>query len=281
MEIIETASMMQKRSEELRTQGKQLAFVPTMGFLHEGHLELMRAGRKNADILVVSIFVNPTQFGPTEDLDKYPRDMDGDLEKCKDVGADIVFIPQSDDMYPKGYQTNISVKNISDHLCGLSRPIHFDGVATVVTKLFNITKPHKAIFGEKDFQQLSVIRRMVKDLNMDIEITGIPTVREPDGLAMSSRNSYLSPEERKSALCLIKSLDLAQVMAAGGEKLSSKIITEIKDLIMRHPFTQIDYVNICDPETMEDIDYIENNALLALAVKVGKTRLIDNCILNR
>lgn len=281
METINTTSAMQQRSEELRNKGKRLAFVPTMGFLHEGHLELMRQGKQNTDILIVSIFINPTQFGPAEDLDQYPRDMDGDLAKCTTEGADIVFIPDADEMYPEGFQTKISVDKISRHLCGLSRPVHFDGVATVVTKLFNITKPHRAVFGQKDFQQLSVIRRMVKDLNMDIEIIGIPTVREPDGLAMSSRNNYLSPEERKSALCLKKSLDLAQVMTAAGERNSSRIITAIKDLIMKYPFTQIDYINICDPDTIEDIAIIKSNVLLAMAVKIGKTRLIDNCLLNQ
>jgi len=188
MEIIETTSNMQETSRQLRSAGKTIAFVPTMGFLHEGHLELLRQGRQHSDVLVLSIFVNPTQFGPTEDFDKYPRDMDGDLKKAEQTGTDIVFTPPVSEMYPEGSQTTVKVKSLPEHLCGLSRPGHFEGVTTVVAKLFNIVMPHVAIFGKKDFQQLAVIRRMVLDLNMDIEIIGHPTIREPDGLAMSSRN---------------------------------------------------------------------------------------------
>jgi pantoate--beta-alanine ligase len=224
----------------------------------------MRVGRRLADILAISIFVNPIQFGPSEDFQAYPRDMEGDLASARDVGVDLVFAPSVEEMYPDGYQTNIAVERVTKHLCGLSRPGHFDGVTTVVAKLFHIVKPHLAIFGEKDYQQLTVVKRMVKDLDMDIRIIGVPTVREPDGLAMSSRNKYLNPDERESALCLKKSLDLASEMFSQGKN---------------HPFTDIDYVNVCDPMTLEHVDRIEGEAILALAVKVGKARLIDNCLI--
>ena len=279
MEIIDSIARMRERSGELIRSGKSIAFVPTMGFLHDGHLELMRIGKKQADVLVISIFVNPTQFGPTEDFDEYPRDMEGDLSKAQEVGVDFVFVPSVEEMYPDGFQTHITVEKITKYLCGLSRPGHFDGVATVVAKLFNITKPHLAIFGQKDFQQLTVIRRMVKDLNMDIEIVGVPTVRESDGLAMSSRNQYLSPEKRRSALSLKKSLELAHDMFDKGEKDAIKIKSAIEKLILSFSYTEIDYVTICDPITMEDIDNLEEQSLIALAVRVGKTRLIDNALI--
>jgi len=279
MKLIETIDAMQKQCEELRLSGKTIALVPTMGFFHEGHLELMRVGRRLADILAISIFVNPTQFGPSEDFEAYPRDMEGDLAGAKEAGVDLVFAPSAGEMYPNGHQTKITVEKVTKHLCGLSRPGHFDGVTTVVAKLFNITKPHLAIFGEKDYQQLTTVKRMVKDLDMDIQIIGVPTVREPDGLAMSSRNSYLNPEERESALCLKKSLDLAIDMFSQGEKDAQKIREAVENLILSHPFTEIDYINICDPMSLEDVDRIELKALLALAVNVGKARLIDNCLL--
>ena len=276
MKVIETAKQMQETSRRMRSSGKNIAFVPTMGFLHDGHLELLRQGRQRADALLLSIFVNPTQFGPTEDYAKYPRDMEGDLKKAEGAGTDIVFTPPVSEMYPEGSQTTVKVKNLPEHLCGLTRPGHFEGVATVVGKLFNITMPHVAIFGQKDFQQLAVIRRMAADLNMDLEIIGVPTVREPDGLAMSSRNKYLNPEERKSALCLKKSIDMALAMIKAGERDPGKIKAAVRDLISSHPYTDIDYVSICDPLTLDDLNIIKEKALLALAVKVGKTRLIDN-----
>ncbi|MFH1628358.1 MAG: pantoate--beta-alanine ligase [Pseudomonadota bacterium] len=279
MEIIETVQEMRQRSEALRLDGQTIAFVPTMGFLHEGHLELMRAGKKHADKLIISVFVNPTQFGPGEDLDQYPRDTEGDLEKAHNVGVDIVFMPSAAEMYPEESETRVRVENLPRHLCGLSRPGHFDGVATVVAKLFNITKPHVAVFGQKDYQQLAVISRMVMDLNMDIQILGVPTVREPDGLAMSSRNSYLRPEERRSALSLRKSIDLAGALFRGGEKKAKAIKDEIQSLVLSHPFTEIDYIALCDPVTLDDVEVLGHENLLALAVRVGKTRLIDNCLL--
>ena len=279
METIEDIERMHKRSGEWIRKGKRIAFVPTMGFLHEGHLELMRVGKKRGDVLVISIFVNPTQFAPTEDFDEYPRDLEGDLEKAKNVGVDIIFMPRAEEMYPEGFQTGVSVERVTRYLCGLSRPHFFGGVATVVMKLFHIVRPDMALFGEKDFQQLTVIRRMVKDLNMGIEIIGVPIVREADGLAMSSRNKYLNPEERASALSLKKSLDMAVQMVKEGERDSGHIISAVKEWILGHPFTEIDYIHIADPLTMEDRDAVDGERLLALAVFVGRTRLIDNCIL--
>ena len=281
MQVIENVLEMQITSEALRQAGQTIALVPTMGYLHEAHLELMRVGKRHADKLIISIFVNPKQFGPSEDFEQYPRDPEGDLEKARSVGVDIVFMPSAQEMYPEGFQTTVALDRLPRHLCGLSRPGHFDGVATVVCKLFNITKPHIAIFGQKDYQQLTIISRMVMDLNMDIRIIGVPTVREPDGLAMSSRNAYLTRDQRPSALCLKKSLDLATRMVKDGEKDAGKIIAAIENLIREHPFTEIDYVNICNPVTLDDIAEIKDEALLALAVKVGNTRLIDNCILAR
>jgi pantoate--beta-alanine ligase len=279
MEVLEGIDVIQRKCEDLRLSGKTLGLVPTMGFLHEGHLELMRVAKRHADVVIISIFVNPAQFGPTEDFSRYPRDTEGDLEKARKVGVDIVFLPSVQEMYPDGFQTKISVEKVTKHLCGLSRPTHFDGVTTVVAKLFNITKPHFAVFGQKDYQQLTVISRMVGDLNMDIEIVGVPTFREPDGLAMSSRNTYLSPEERKSALCLKKSLDLARSLVESGETSAAKVKRALEELILGHPYSSIDYVTLCDPVTLEDAETLEAETLLALAVRVGKTRLIDNCLL--
>jgi len=279
MEVIERVEVVQRKCEDLRLDGKILALVPTMGFFHEGHLELMRVARKNADVVIISIFVNPTQFGPSEDFAAYPRDMQGDLAKAKSVGVDIAFTPLVREMYPEGFQTTVSVSNLTKHLCGLSRPGHFEGVTTVVAKLFNIAKPHIAVFGQKDFQQLTVITRMVKDLNMDIQIVGVPTYREPDGLAMSSRNTYLSEAERKSALALKKSLDSASGWYGRGERDAAKMKAGIEEIILAHPYTKIDYVAICDPVTLEEVETIPDEALVALAVRVGKTRLIDNCLL--
>ena len=281
MEIIQTVQDMQQWSDAVRAAGQIIAFVPTMGFLHEGHLALMRAGIKHSDRLVISLFVNPTQFGPNEDLDQYPRDEEGDLEKADNVGVDIVFMPSVKEMYPEGNQTAVRVEKLPMHLCGLSRPGHFDGVTTVVAKLFHIVKPNIAVFGQKDYQQLAVISRMVMDLNMDVQIIGMPTYREPDGLAMSSRNSYLSKEERGSALCLKKSIDLAVELFRNGEKKAKVVKSAVCSLIQRYPHTKIDYVNLCDSVTLDDVEAISEDTLLALAVYVGKTRLIDNRVLGR
>ena len=279
MKVIETIAKMQKESDDLRMAGHIISLVPTMGFLHAGHLELMRVANGHSDKVFMSLFINPTQFGPSEDFEKYPRDTDGDLEKAREVGVDIVFMPTVEEMYPEGCQTTVNVKRITRHLCGRSRPGHFEGVTTVVAKLFNCTKPHLAVFGQKDYQQLTVISKMVMDLNMDIQIIGVPTVREFDGLAMSSRNSYLKPEERLSALCLKKSLDLADRMFHDGTIDASIIKEAVGSLIQNHPFTEIDYVSLCDPLTLEEIETLGEETLLALAVRVGKTRLIDNCLI--
>lgn len=279
MKVISSISEMQETSNRVRAMGHTIGFVPTMGYLHEGHLKLVEVAKEHASVVVVSIFVNPTQFGPKEDYNRYPRDPEGDLRKLSELKVDYVFMPEAQEMYPEGFQTVVSVKELTKGLCGASRPGHFDGVATVVTKLFNIVKPHFAVFGQKDYQQLTVISRMVKDLNMDIMIIGVPTVREPDGLAMSSRNSYLTSEERKSALCLYKCIQKAQEMVLGGERDAERIKEEIKRFILSFPFTKVDYVTIVHPYTLEELKRIEQESLLALAVFVGNTRLIDNAII--
>lgn len=278
MEIIKEIGSMQELSEKWRRNGDIICLVPTMGFLHQGHIELLRVGREKGDRLIMSLFVNPIQFGPQEDYKTYPGDAKQDLDKAGSAGVDAVFMPTVEEMYPDGFQSTVAVEEITRYLCGRSRPGHFTGVTTVVIKLFNITKPHLAVFGEKDYQQLIVIKRMVKDLNMDIEIIGARTVREKDGLATSSRNSYLSPEERSSALNLKKGLDLAKAMVAKGEKDPVEIKEAVRELILSHPFTEIDYIAICDPEKLTDIETIDRPFLFALAVKVGKARLIDNAI---
>jgi pantoate--beta-alanine ligase len=279
MKIINTVKEMQKYADLVRGDGKTIAFVPTMGFLHEGHLSLIKDGKKRADKVIVSIFVNPTQFGPGEDFKSYPRDMNRDLELCQNAGADTVFAPDDKDLYKSDYQTYINLTKLPNHLCGISRPTHFRGVATIVSKLFNIVKPHIAIFGQKDYQQLLVIRQMVCDLNFDIEIIGAPIVREADGLAMSSRNTYLSHEQRHQALCLYNSLKTSQELIKSGMIETSKIIAAAKDIISSQPEAIVDYIRICDPDTLEDVQIIDKPVRMALAVKIGKTRLIDNMML--
>jgi len=241
---------------------------------------LMRKGREIGDDLVISIFVNPAQFGPQEDFESYPRNIERDLQRAQEIGVDAVFTPDNMGLYPEGFQTYIELEKLPNHLCGLSRPVFFKGVATVVAKLFNIVKPHVAIFGEKDYQQLTVIRRMVCDLNFDIEIVSGSTVREPDGLAMSSRNNYLTPKQRTSALTLYKSLVKAKDLLKNGVKDAGEIIQTATKLIASHPETRIDYISICDPESLDDIKTIDKPTLMALAVNVGTTRLIDNMMLN-
>jgi len=278
MKIIKTVRDMQNLSESLRLRGQRIAFVPTMGYLHAGHLRLMEEGKKRSDCLVTSIYVNPTQFGPGEDLDKYPRDFKKDEKLSRNVGVDVIFYPPNSQMYPENYQTYVNVEDVANNLCGLSRPVHFRGVATVCAKLFNIVKPHVTIFGRKDFQQLVVIKRMVADLNMDIEVVGMSTVREPDGLAMSSRNAYLKEDERESALSLSRSLKLAGSLYDQGQRDAGIILKEVKDFIERYPGTRIDYIKICDVETMKDVEHLEKRSVLALAVWVGTPRLIDNYV---
>jgi pantoate--beta-alanine ligase len=279
MEIIATVKEMQRRAEQLRRQGKKIAFVPTMGYLHEGHLSLMHEGRKRGDVLVISIFVNPTQFGPGEDYDQYPRDMQRDLALVQKAGVDICFTPSAQEMYPDRFQTAVEVEQVTKNLCGISRPGHFRGVTTVVAKLFNIVKPHLAFFGQKDYQQLIAIKRMVGDLNMDIEVIGTPTVRENDGLAMSSRNTYLNPQQRKEATNLSRALHRGEELFHQGERSAAVILNRVRGIIEEGKSAAIDYAKICDAHTLEDIEEIKGEAVIAVAVKIGKTRLIDNCIL--
>ncbi len=279
MELIQSVRQMQARADEIRRAGKRLGFVPTMGYFHEGHLALMRKARELADVVVVSVFVNPIQFGPQEDYGRYPRDLERDRRLAEAEGVDILFVPTVEEMYPEGYQTYVEVTELSKPLCGARRPGHFRGVATVVLKLFNIVKPHLAVFGEKDYQQLKLIERMVRDLNLDLEIVPHPTVREPDGLAMSSRNVYLKPEERESALSLYRALELARRRVAEGVKEVAILRDEIEKFIQAHPYTRIDYIEFRDPETLEEKQQVDGPTLLALAVFVGQARLIDNTIL--
>lgn len=279
MEIIKHIDEMQKRQEAIRLKGKKIAFVPTMGFLHRGHESLLVEGKKRADDLVLSIFVNPTQFAQNEDLSTYPKNIEGDLAIAERNGVDAVFLPDNTEVYRGGHQTYVNLENLPNYLCGLSRPGHFRGVATVVSKLFNIVKPHVAVFGQKDFQQLAIIRQMTKDLNFDIEIVGVPTLREHDGLAMSSRNSYLNAEQRQTALCLIKSLQNALDLVKNGETNPEEIIRNSSEIIASYPETSIDYLAVCDPVSLETVSVISGPVLFAMAVKVGSTRLIDNMIL--
>jgi pantoate--beta-alanine ligase len=279
MKIITTISEMQDHSDRLRDQGDRIGFVPTMGFLHEGHLSLMRQARQDTHALVVSIFVNPTQFGPGEDYDSYPRDLEKDASLCTEVGCDVLFTPGADEMYPHGNVTTVSVAGLTETLCGASRPGHFDGVTIVVSKLFNIIRPHMAYFGLKDYQQYRLISRMVQDLNMNIRIVGLPTVREEDGLAMSSRNAYLYNDERSGALTLSRSLDAAREMVSEGIRDPRIIEEKVRGIIESEPTTRIDYVNVVNADELDTLSTIEDRALLALAVFVGDTRLIDNVVL--
>ena len=268
---------------EIKSIRRQLpepvGFVPTMGYLHDGHLSLVRQSRAENESVIVSIFVNPTQFGPNEDFAAYPRDTERDLALLEKESSDVVFMPQPEEMYPQGASSWVDVEGIADYLEGASRPGHFRGVTTVVTKLFNITGPDRAYFGQKDAQQALVIQKMVKDLDMNLEVIVAPTVREPDGLAMSSRNVYLSSEDRQSALVLWKSLNLAQQLWSEGERDAGKIRQEMVSLIESEPRAEIDYVSIADTGTLKEIDKIDISALVSMAVRFGKTRLIDNIIL--
>ncbi len=255
---------------------KKVGFVPTMGFLHEGHLSLVRKARKDNDVVVVSIFVNPTQFGPNEDLDAYPRDLERDCNLLEKEKVDYVFVPQVDEMYPKDFSTSIHVSKLTDHLCGYYRSGHFDGVVLVVNKLFNIVKPTKAYFGQKDAQQFRVLKRMVRDLNMDVQMVEMPIVREKDGLAMSSRNVYLSPQERKDALALHEALQYAVSQIKKGRKDAHKIRLESINIMRRHPHVRVQYFEIVDEETLQPVMEINSKVIIATAAYVGKARLIDN-----
>ena len=262
-------------------RGKTIGFVPTMGFLHEGHLSLMRQARKENDVVVVSIFVNPTQFGPNEDLDRYPRDPEGDFAKCASVGADIVWMPTTDSMYAEDHSTTVQVHDLTEHLCGASRPGHFDGVTTIVNKLFNRIRPDRAYFGQKDYQQLAVIRRMVRDLDMPVDVIGLPIVRDADGLALSSRNKYLSAAHRQDALLLSKALTQAKVRWRQGERDADALIQGMRDTIDAGQHTRVDYIELVDADTLRSLRTTPSeNPVAALAVFVGETRLIDNARLD-
>jgi pantoate--beta-alanine ligase len=280
MEIISDPRDMHGLARSWRGQGLKIVLVPTMGFFHQGHVSLMEYGRTIGDKLVVSLFVNPTQFGPAEDLARYPRDLNRDARDAREAGVDLLYTPEAGSMYPGGYQTYVSVEQLSQGLCGASRPGHFKGVATVVLKLLNQVTPQAAVFGEKDYQQLLVIKRLVADLDVPTEIVGRPIVREPDGLALSSRNTYLNPEERAAALCLYRGLQAARELVAAGETSREKIIAGVREIITRTPYTRIDYVALMDPETLREVEAVSGEARLLLAVWVNNTRLIDNTLLS-
>ncbi len=279
MNTIQDISEMHDIAAHLRQKGKTIGFVPTMGALHQGHLSLMEHARKESDIVVVSIFVNPAQFGPKEDFNQYPRDMEGDAEKTRSAGADILFTPTLSAIYPEGFKTYVSVKGLSELMCGRIRPGHFQGVATVVLKLFNIVKPNKAFFGQKDFQQTVIIKRIVKDLNVDVDIVVLPTVRETDGLAMSSRNQYLNKEERRAATILYRALKKGRSLFEGSNKNADKLREIISHTFLEEPSAHLEYIAIVHPETLEEEKEICKGTVIAIAARIGKTRLIDNIIL--
>jgi pantoate--beta-alanine ligase len=273
MHVVKT--VLEIRASRQKLKGT-VGFVPTMGYLHEGHLALVKQAKIENSAVIVSIYVNPTQFGPREDLGAYPRDLDRDLELLRKEGTDIVFVPPDDEMYPHECSSWVDVEKVTERLDGASRPGHFRGVATVVAKLFNIVQPTRAYFGQKDAQQVVVIKRMAADLNMNLEVAVVPTVRESDGLAMSSRNMYLSPKERQAGTILFKALTLARQLRGGGEKDAENIRRQMTALIQKEPLAQIDYVSIADAETLEELNSLDRPAVASLAVRIGKTRLIDN-----
>lgn len=279
MKIVGTVKEVREQVKEWKKQGLSVGFVPTMGYLHEGHKSLMDAARKGNDKVVVSIFVNPMQFGPTEDLATYPRDLDHDAALCESAGVDLIFHPEAEEMYEKDFCSFVDMTGLTEGLCGKTRPIHFRGVCTVVNKLFNIVTPDHAYFGQKDGQQLAVIKRMVRDLNMDIEIVGCPIIREEDGLAKSSRNTYLSSEERKAALILSKTVALGKELAKT-EKDANKVVEAMKKNIETEPLAKIDYVEAVDALSMAPVEKLEGTCMLAMAVYIGKTRLIYNTLIN-
>ena len=278
IKVIKGIAEMRRFSLEARKRGAKIALVPTMGALHAGHLALVSAARQKADAVVVSIFVNPLQFGPREDLSAYPRDLAGDIAKLQKLGVAAVFTPEAAEIYPPGHRTHVEVDDLSQRLCGRARPTHFRGVATVVAKLFAIVQPHQAWFGQKDYQQLLIVRKMVRDLNFEVEIFDLPTVREADGLALSSRNSYLTPEQRPAALTLQQALHVAARIMAKGERSAAKIASNLREVIRAQPGAEIEYISICHPETLHELDTIEVRTLVALAVRVGRARLIDNTL---
>jgi pantoate--beta-alanine ligase len=280
IKVIKGVGEMRRFSAEARKRGARIAFVPTMGALHLGHLALVKAAHRKADTVVVSIFVNPTQFGPREDLSAYPRDLAGDVAKLRDLGVAVVFAPEAAEMFPPGHRTHVEVEDLSNRLCGRARPTHFRGVATVVAKLLAIVQPHHAWFGQKDYQQLLVVRKMARDLNLDVEVLDMPTVRDADGLALSSRNAYLTPEQRPAALSLQQALQVARRIIAKGERSAAKIISNLREVIRAQPGAEIEYIALCHPETLHDLDAVEVRTLVALAVRVGRARLIDNALID-
>ncbi|MCL4503815.1 MAG: pantoate--beta-alanine ligase [Deltaproteobacteria bacterium] len=280
MEIISDPGRMQSLAAQWRGLAVKIVLVPTMGYFHRGHLSLMEYGRTMGNRLVVSLFVNPAQFGPNEDLDRYPRDLERDAALAREAGVDVLYTPTPAAMYPPGYQTYVTVEQLSQGLCGASRPGHFRGVATVVLKLFNQVQPHTAVFGEKDFQQLAVIKRMAADLDLMVEVVGRPIVREPDGLAMSSRNTYLNKDERAAALCLYRSLIAARELVASGARSRDNILEAVRQIIISTPHTRIDYLALVDPATLREVETINEEARLLMAVWVGNTRLLDNTLLS-
>jgi pantoate--beta-alanine ligase len=278
MQIVTNILEMQSLAESLRRRGSSIGFVPTMGFLHEGHLALIRQARQVCNTVVVSIFVNPTQFGPSEDFERYPRDEEGDRKKCEAADVDVLFMPTASEMY-RGPGVFVTVEGISEILEGKVRPGHFRGVATVVNKLFNIVKPHKAFFGQKDFQQCVIIRRMVKGLNLDVEIVVLPTVREQDGLAMSSRNSYLNADERRAAPVIFRALSAARELFLAGAREPEEIKNKIRAVLQGEPGVIIDYIEIADPDTLVPLETPLNTMAILVAVRLGSTRLIDNIVI--
>jgi pantoate--beta-alanine ligase len=278
MKILKKVKQMQEYVTSAKKAGKKVGLVPTMGALHEGHLSLIRQAKKENDVVVVSIFVNPTQFGPKEDFKKYPRPLAKDTKLAKSAGANVIFNPNAAEMYPAGYQTYVEVGKITQGLCGASRPGHFRGVATIVNKLFNAVPADKAYFGQKDYQQVQVIKQMVQDLNIAVQVVTCPIIREQDGLAMSSRNQYLSAEERKSAICLYEALNIAKAMIKSRIKDAGKIKKEIRNIIESNLLAKVDYIEIVNTETLEPVKLIKGKVVIALAVYVGKTRLIDNMV---
>lgn len=278
MKIEFTVNAVRNQVKEWRRSGLTVGLVPTMGYLHEGHASLIRAARENNDRVVVSIFVNPMQFGPAEDLASYPRDLEQDSVLCASLGVDLVFHPEPEEMYHDGFSSYVDMDVLTQELCGLSRPVHFRGVCTVVSKLFHIVTPDRAYFGQKDAQQLAVIRHMADDLNMDIEIVGCPIIREEDGLAKSSRNTYLSETEREAALILSKSIFMGKELVEKGETSAEKVVNAMKELIASEPLARIDYVKAVDGRTMQQIQTVQKPMLVAVAVYIGSTRLIDNFI---
>ena len=280
MKVVGTIKEVRELVKEWKKNGETVGFVPTMGYLHEGHGSLITKARENNDKVVVSIFVNPMQFGPTEDLDSYPRDLEKDSKFCESLGADLIFHPEPEEMYHDDFSSYVDMSVLTEELCGLSRPVHFRGVCTVVTKLFNIVQPDNAYFGQKDAQQLAIIKHMVQDLNMDINVVGCPIVREEDGLAKSSRNTYLLPEERKAALILSKTVKLAKELIDAGEKDADVVVAKMKENIETEPMAKIDYVKAVNGLTMQRQKEIKAPMLIAMAVYIGKTRLIDNMILD-